>query len=439
MPHENSVKESGQGQGLAGLGALLLKCTKCGECRSVCPVFNELGEEKYVARGKLALVDALGAGELPPTDALREALEQCLLCLSCEARCGSGVPVSRIITEARAELARDLGRPLPKRMLYRLLASGRGMVNLAFRTGSLLQPFLFRRIPGTSGLKRRFPLPLVDRDLHVPRLALRPFRSREERFFPAPDSRDTVVFFTGCLTNFIHTQTAGSVVKVLNSLGISVIVPGDQACCGAPAHAGGDFGAAGNLARMNLKALNRGRAGGKKVVVPCASGGYMLKSVYSLLMQDDPVYGELAAVTAQRTFDISEYLVNHVGLGNISPHVKSHLSGPVTCHDPCHLNRGQGIREEPRALLKIVCDEFAEMEDPGTCCGSGGIYGITHRDTSKRILEKKIRSILDSGAGIVSTGCPGCIIQITGGLLQRGSMVEATHTIQLLARAMGLV
>ncbi len=437
MPPDKPSKHPVKGQHLAALATQLQKCAKCGECRSVCPVFAELQRERYVARGKLALVEALAAGELPPSDPLREALNQCLLCLSCVARCGSGVPVDRIIKAARAEVVIERGLPLPKRLVFGLLASGRGMLNLALQSGSLLQPILFRRIPESSGLRRRFPLPLIDKERYIPHLARHPFRTGVPEILPAADSKDTVVFFTGCFTNYIHTQTAEAVVEVLNRLGVTVIIPKDQTCCGAPVEASGDVETALRLARRNLDVLSTGQSGNKKVVVPCASGGYMLKHVYAHLLAGDPIYRRKAEALAARTLDISEYLVRHIGIGTIARHVKAPLQEGVTYHDPCHLNRGQDIRDEPRVLLRLACPEFMEMAEPGRCCGSGGIYGITHRDTSNRILARKIANVLETPARIVATGCPGCIIQVTDGLHQRGAPLTARHTIELLARSMG--
>lgn len=436
MSPEKPFKQPVKRQRLAALATQLQKCAKCGECRSVCPVFAELQREKYVARGKLTLVESLASGELLPSDALHEALNQCLLCLSCVAQCASEVPVDRIITAARAEMVLERGLPPLKRLIFGLLASARGMMNLALRSGSLLQPFLFRQIPQSSGLRRRFPLPLIDKGRNVPKLARHPFRARTPETFPAADPVDTVLFFTGCLTNYIYIQTAEAVIKVLNQLGVTVIVPRDQTCCGAPVEASGDVVTAQKLARRNLDALSLGQWGDKKVVVPCASGGYMLKHIYGLLLAQDPIYRRKAEILAGRTFDISEYLVHHIGIETIASHVKTPLKGAVTYHDPCHLNRGQGVRDEPRALLRLACSEVVEMAEPGRCCGSGGLYGITHREISNRILARKITNALNTPARIVATGCPGCIIQITDGLNQRGAPLIVRHTMELLARSM---
>lgn len=436
MPPEKPFKQPVKRQHLAALATQLQKCAKCGECRSVCPIFAELPRERYVARGKLALAESLASGALPPTDALREALNQCLLCLSCVAQCASEVPVDRIITAARAEVVLERGLPPLKSLIFGLLASGRGMMNLALRSGSLLQPLLFRRIPQSSGLRRRFPLPLIDQERYVPLLARHPFRSRVPEILPATESIDTVLFFTGCLTNYVYTQTAQAIVAVLKRLGVTVIIPMDQACCGAPAEASGDVATALKLARRNLDVLSSGSWGDKKVVVPCASGGYMLKHIYGHLLAQDPIYRWKAEELSRRTFDIAEYLVRHIGIEAIARHVKAPLREVVTYHDPCHLNRGQDIRDEPRALLRLACSEIVEMAEPERCCGSGGLYGITHRDTSNRILARKIANVLRTPARIVATGCPGCVIQIANGFHQRGASLSVRHTMDLLARSM---
>jgi glycolate oxidase iron-sulfur subunit len=413
----------------------LQKCARCGECRSVCPVFDALQWEKYAARGKVALTRAVLSGQLELSPAYAEVVENCLLCLACVENCGSGVRLDRIIMEARHELVRTRGLSPVKKLAHRLLQSGRQLLDGLARGGSVAQYLLFRRLPGSSGLRRRFPLPLVQKDRYVPALVRRSFRSTMPEINRAAGGRQKVVFFTGCLINYVYPQIGESVVRVLNRFHTDVIIPRAQNCCGAPAEADGDRPSARMLARKNLDALC---AYPHDIVTACASGGYMLKKIYpEILDRRDPHYPKALSV-AGRTYDISEYLVKKIGMPEIEKNVKPGRSQKVTYHDPCHLVRGQGIADEPRRLLQAACGvQFVEMREADRCCGSGGTYGLTHRDASLHILNRKTARISATGAQMVATGCPGCIIQLKDGLSREASGTRVCHIIELIDRALG--
>jgi len=410
----------------------LQKCARCGECRSVCPVFDELGWEKYAARGKVALTHAVIRGELGLTESYGEVINNCLLCLACVENCGSGVRLDRIIIAARNEMTQEKGLPFVKRMAHRLLSSGRELIDYFAMGGSVAQYLLFKRLPGSSGLKRRFPLPMVEKDRYIPSLVLRPFRSRMPEINSAQGARRRVLFFTGCLVNFVYPNIGESVVQVLHRFDTDVIIPRAQHCCGAPAEVGGDLGTARALARKNLDAL---LADPHDIVTACASGGYMLKKVYPDLFDRRDPYFRKALSVAGRTYDISEYLVKKIGMQTIQRNLKSNSLKTVTYHDPCHLVRGQGIADEPRQLLRAAFGErFVELKEADRCCGSGGTYGLTHRNTSLRILQRKTEHILSTGAEIVATGCPGCMLQLKDGLYRHGSDKRVYHVIELFNR-----
>ena len=437
---------------LEEIAAELDKCARCGECRSVCPIFDALKWEKYAARGKVALTRAVLRGEMAPDTSYAEVVNNCLLCLACVENCGSGVRLDRVILAARNQLAREKGLPLVRQLLHRLLVSGQELMDLFALGGSFSQYLLFKRIPRESGLKRRFPLPLVAKDRRIPLLAHRSFRNKMPEINHARKTRRTVLFFTGCLINYVYPRIGRSVVKVLNHFDTDVIIPGTQHCCGAPAEVGGDLKAAKALARKNLPALC---AWPHDIVTACASGGYMLKKIYpGLFDKDDPLYSKAISV-AHRTYDINEYLVKKIGLHRIEQALKSnrmpeadslHRIGQalkqmpqqrVTYHDPCHLVRGQGISHEPRRLLQAAFgSDFIEMADAHRCCGSGGTYGLTHPHTSLKILKGKTRNILASEARGVATACPGCMIQLKEGLSRCGHHDDTRvyHVLELISQ-----
>jgi len=165
----------------------------------------------------------------------------------------------------------------------------------------------------------------------------------------------------------------------------------------------------------------------------------MFKTLYPELFAQDPELSQAAADLASRTCDISEYLVHEIGLEAIAGQIVSPCGLRTTYHDPCHLKRAQGVSREPRRLLELACpDSFAEMKQPDRCCGLGGTYGVTHREMSKKIRNRKVQNILDVQAGQVATGCPACMIQLQDGLHQEAPKIRARHTIEVLAQAMGV-
>lgn len=410
------------------------KCARCGECRSVCPIFDSLKWEKYSARGKVALTRAVLKGDMASGASYAEVINNCLLCLACVENCGSGVGLDRIIVAARNQQMDEKGLPVVKKLAHQMLVQGQELMDLFALGGSFSQYLLFKRIPGKSGLKRRFALPLMAKDRYLPALAPRSFRCKTPEINPARHTRQTAIFFTGCLINYVYPNIGESIVKVLNRFQRDVIIPRHQNCCGAPAEVGGDLKTTRELARKNILALYEYP---HDIVTACASGGYMLKKIYpSLFDKKNPLYAK-AVVIAHRTYDISEYLVKKIGMHQIRQQLKQLPGQRVTYHDPCHLIRGQGVSDEPRRLLKAVFgNDFVEMAQADRCCGSGGTYGLTHPETSLDILHKKTRNILDTSAQVVATACPGCMIQIKDGLTRQGNNMNVYHILELLAHGL---
>ncbi|MFW6314644.1 MAG: (Fe-S)-binding protein [Desulfohalobiaceae bacterium] len=431
-------KNTAAAPSLEELRAELQKCVKCGACQGVCPIYAETRRETDVARGKLSLLEAATEGSLPYSSNYDQILNNCLLCLACVESCSSSVRVDRLIVQARQALVETRGLPRSRRSAHALLKSGQRRLNYLLQGGSLLQSLLLRRVPQSSGLRRRFPLPGVQADQILPRLTLRPFRQRHPEHVQAPEAVQKAIFFTGCSTNYIFPEIGEAVLKVLGSLGVSLVIPAAQGCCGAPVEAAGDSETFISLARSNLQALLQ-QDPELKVLVCCSSGGYMLKKVYPELLAADAQLAGPARDLASRTFDISEYLVQVIGLDRIAAKITSPILDRTTYHDPCHLKRGQGISQEPRQLLELCCGEkFLEMRDADRCCGLGGTYGLTHREMSKRIRHRKLEVIQEVQAELVATGCPACMLQLREGLHHFAPGIQVKHTIQVLARAMGL-
>jgi glycolate oxidase iron-sulfur subunit len=216
-------------------------------------------------------------------------------------------------------------------------------------------------------------------------------------------------------------------VDVLAENGCDVVIPTNVKCCGMPMVGYGFKDEAREMARQNIDLLLGLDV--DAIVTDCATCGSSLKE-YAHWLAGDPDYAERAKQFAARVQDISEFLVE---IGIRPPGAK--VSARVTYHDPCHLVRAQGIREQPREMLRAAGVELVEMEGADTCCGSAGTQLITHYGTSVGVLERKMDNVVETEADVVASGCPGCQMQLSLGVKRRGLRTAVVHPSQLLAQA----
>ncbi|MBG0790060.1 MAG: (Fe-S)-binding protein [Desulfovibrionaceae bacterium] len=411
------------------------KCIRCGECRTVCPVFGDTPSERYTARGKIAIAESLARGDLEFNEHTRELFDNCLLCTGCASQCSSGARADKVVIAVREAFADEMGVPALKKAVAETLSLPRAVLDAGAKIGSVAQRLAFKGVPGTSGLYRRFAMPLVDKDQYVPRLAAKPFRN--EVRFSGRSGQPRVIFFTGCMTNYFMTEIGHSLVKVLNGLGVSVEVPSEQACCGMPMLASGEVDVVRKQAERNIEALaNDGLD--VPIVTACASCGHMLKHGYMDRFGDDSKLSVRLKNIADRTLDISEYLMTRVDRERLDALSAKTASVRATYHDPCHLRKAQKIVEEPRTVLEMATGgPVSEMRSPEACCGLGGTYCLANMERSKRIQAKKIDDAASTRADVMATACPGCILQLRDGVRRNAKTdMPVKHVIQLLAEAM---
>lgn len=402
------------------------QCVKCGACRAHCPVFGAERREGRVARGKVALADAVLKGEVGLEAKVLEDLSQCLLCGSCEAQCPNKVPTDEIVAAARRRIAEQKGLSSFGKGVAAVLGRPK-LMNALAKTGGRFSTLLFKQLPKNSGLRLRFPAPYLAADRTLPPIAAKPFRERVPELIEGKAGMPTIAFFTGCGINYMYPAIGEAFLQALKFLGVTVIIPKDQACCGLPAVSAGAGSVVEQLAVQNLAALTRRPV--DYVVTACASCNAGLGKIY-------PDLGEDYAALGKKTRDIFVFLVE-LGL----PEKLAALPRPdqrtrVTYHDPCHL-RTRGITKEPRQILAALPQvEFVEMAGAGICCGLGGTYSVYHYDTAKKIGAKKAASISASGAQLVATDCPGCIMQLQDSINHGGGRQRAVHILELLAAAL---
>ena len=407
----------------------IAKCMKCGNCQAVCPIYKETRKEVGVARGKISLIELLIKGEAEMTEAFAERMSLCTTCMACNNNCPCGVHFDKIILAARAEAARKKGLHPIKKIIFNTLKLQR-VFDLGMKTGSKFQGLAMRRVKGSDyGARMRVDLG-IGKEKVFPRLAPRTLRS-EYSSVKVSNPRMKVGFFTGCMINYFYTDIGRAVIDVLKENNVEVVIPSGQGCCGIPASVNGDVASAVSLAKRNLLVFEE--AGVDAIVVSCSSCGTAWKHVYEELLEDNPELKELAHRWSGKTYDINEFLVNVIsfnkeGLGRVEK--------KVTYHDPCHLNRGQGIHKEPREILRSIPGlELVEMKDPGRCCGMAGSFSLVHPDLSVKVSDKKVADIAQTSADSIATGCPACRLQLASGVINAGLHQEVFHVVQLLAES----
>ena len=392
------------------------RCSKCGTCRSVCPVFAETNDESMVARGRITLAEAVIKGELDYSARYLHSLKSCIRCLRCVDACPSGVEVGQIVRWMREEAAEKLGLSPVTRFVFRRVLQNRRLYDRAIRLASLSQ----RILPRDRGGKLRH-LPLFFRgERSVPPLARQSFLERARDYKPLETARQRVGFFVGCLMNYVYPEVGEAVVRLLNRYGVDVVVPQDQLCCGAPVIGMGDRTAARMLAERNVRAFRD--AGVDTLIVACATGGKTFKKDYPNIMESEGVTFPFSVK------DIVEFVAELAPLA---------LTGPgtnLTYHDPCHLRWGQGIYREPRQMLRRV-SHYEEMPDADRCCGMGGTFSLFFHDLSRKIADRKMEAVAATDADVVATACPGCMLQLNEGIQQRGMNKAVKHVIQVVEEA----
>ncbi len=416
------------------------KCAKCGKCRSVCPVFLETGNESMVARGRISLAEALRNGEIFHTELLRNYLLSCKKCLRCSSVCPSGVDYDFIIQAMLDDLAHNLGIWFIPRMLFRFFITRRWLFNVLLKIASTFQRIVplqrrgtMRHLPFLFMDGRWIPPLAKETVLEKYRKVKHPHHGKTQKItakipFHSPfvqeekeGSHMRVGFYVGCLINYVYTDIADAVVEVLNYLGVEVVVPVNQLCCGIPARSLGDARTARRLAETNARVFEE--ADVDFIITACATCGRTLKKDYRQILR-----GRFSKFS-DKLYDVSEFIEKYFTYETVSRETK------ITYHDPCHLSWGQNITQQPRDILRRSA-KFQEMEAPERCCGGGGVFNLLHYDLSMKIGEHKAKAIEKSGAEVVATGCPGCRLQIEDLLAQRSSPVTCMHTIQVLRDAL---
>jgi glycolate oxidase iron-sulfur subunit len=404
---------------------LLNECVHCGFCLAACPTYTLWGEEMDSPRGRIDLMRQGVTGE-PLTASMVTAFDQCLGCMACVPACPSGVRYDILIEQARGQVERRRPRSFYQRLLRASIFAvfpypQRLRVAAAFLR--LYRGLGIRLLLRKLGLRDRLP-PTV-RMLESIAPDTRAAEQLPARIPAVGTRRATVGLLTGCVQSVFFSHVNAATARVLAAEGCDVVVPPAQGCCGALSAHNGREAEAARFARTIVDTF--AAAGVEKVVVNSAGCGSTMKD-YERLLRDDPHYAEKAAVFSAQTRDIAEFLHE---LGPVAP--RHPLQVNVAYHDACHLANAQGIRSQPRELLAgIPALQVREIAEATMCCGSAGIYNLLQPETAAELGDRKASGVAATGAELLVTANPGCLMQISASLQRAGKTMPAAHTIEVL-------
>ena len=406
--------------------AQALQCVKCGACANVCPIYEIVGGHVfgYIYVGGIGLVLTPFFHGLENAD---EILKLCIGCRKCNEVCAAAIDIEGLIVDLRDRIKKPFGQ----KFLFGTLMKNRKLFHTTLRAAYLAQkPF-----QSSGGRIRHLPL-ILDRETanrSLPPIAEKPFRDLiAERKASGPKSGEKVLFYSGCLADFVYPEMCLDTVTSLESLGYQVTFPQAQSCCGIPARYSGEMEVARDLARINLDVLLAEEA--DYVVTICPTCTMSLTHDYPKLLAGEPEWLKKAEVLKAKTFNFAELAARKIP--SIPPLTKRGVKGiSVTYHDACHLKRGCGVWQQPRDVLKELAGvEVQEMGDCDKCCGFGGSYSIKYPEISQEVLKNKLEKIVATGVETVAVDCPGCKLQIEGGLEAAGYTVRVEHSATLVAR-----
>jgi glycolate oxidase iron-sulfur subunit len=394
----------------------LATCISCGLCLNDCPTYRVLADEADSPRGRIQLIRQMVTSDGAVDENVAGHLEACLVCRACETACPSGVPFGRIMEGAREELRE---RERPSRVVSTVRRIGLGTITHQ------------RRLRVVTRLLDLYVRSGAQRLVRASRLLPKPLRAMESLAMKAegapyvpverPDA-DTA-FFAGCIMRTQFGETERATVRMLERGGKRVTACHEQTCCGALHAHSGDGDTARELARLNIDAFS-GTEG--PIVVNAAGCGAQLKA-YGELLAGDPAWSDRARAFSARVRDASQAVPLEAVLGRAPGAIR------VVYQDACHLAHGQKIRREPRALLAAVPGvTVVPIADAERCCGSAGVYNITHPEVAGELQRQKVAAILAARPDIVVSGNPGCMLQVAAGLRSAGSDVPVVHLMRFL-------
>ena len=416
-----------------------LRCIQCGACANVCPVYQTVGGHVF---GSI-YISAIGiilTAFYEGIERAKEITRACIGCRSCTAVCPSKIDLEEIILHLRNQVTDKYGMGVVKNIAFKAVMKNRSLFHNMVRAASKLQrPITHNKTGEESGrVIRHLPMHFMAKDFtewrDLPSIAPKSFRDQFDSIKQeVKEPKYTVGFFVGCGADFVYPEVGVSLIKILNYLGVKVVFPKEQNCCGIPALYSGDAETGVYLAKQGVKAFSEADVDYVLSICPTCTMG--VKRDFVERLADDPEWAEKAVSVSDKTMDASAFLENILGA---SEKLKDLMAGTsITYHDSCHLKRGNDVWREPRALLAASGHTLEEMKNSDRCCGFGGTYSfLSHPQISKQITGDKIETIKNTGVKTVAMDCPGCMIMLKGSMGKADSSIRCAHTMELLAEAL---
>jgi glycolate dehydrogenase iron-sulfur subunit len=425
---------SGYGPGEAPEWEYYSKCIHCGLCLNACPTYRELGLEMDSPRGRIYQIIQVERGRLPLGESFVRHIDSCLDCRACETACPSGVEYGRLVESARAQINQYYQRPgvgrKVRHIFFQKLLPNRKVLD---RLGTLLWFFQasgLESILAKSGILNLFSKRLGRVAALSPRME-KPFFTERLGQVVRPDGnvRYRVAFFAGCIANLAFARLNDATVRVLARNGCEVVIPEAQGCCGALHVHAGIRDHARELAKQNIRTFLDG--GFDYFITNAAGCGSVLKEYPLLFEREEHEFYELARKFSSKVRDVTEFLAG-IEFNRDFTAVRAR----ATYQDPCHLGHAQRIRGAPRQLMAAIPDlELIELKDSEVCCGSAGIYNVVQNEMADRLLKAKMQRVDETGAELILTANPGCLLQLRAGVTQSRRKRRVLHVVELLDEA----
>lgn len=435
--------------------SVVQQCMHCGLCLPTCPTYDATKLERNSPRGRISLMRAIADSQLDATRAFGEEMYFCLGCLACQSACPAGVNYAELFEHARAEVEASGTLRAPKRNFIRAftikwLFMDLRRLRFVGRLIRFYQVMRWQKMLRHSGVLKFLPKHLRELEASTPDIQPKFSAQLIAPITPAiGQKRFRVAMLTGCAQDLIFSDVNRDTVEVLAHNGCEVVTPREQSCCGSLHAHNGEWSLAQELARRNIDQFPPDQF--DAIITNAGGCGSHLKH-YAKLLADDPVYRDRAEQWDTKVKDIHEWLVEiryqvpgircQVPDGRACTTVlpdTSHLAPDtliVTYHDSCHLCHGQKITAQPRDLLRAIPDlKLVDLPESTWCCGSAGIYNLTQPEMAGELLNRKIAHIRSTGASVIATANPGCLLQIINGAKQQGLHLRVVHPITLLAEA----
>jgi len=454
--------------------SVMQQCMHCGLCLPTCPTYDATKLERNSPRGRIALMRAIADDKLEVTKAFGDEMYFCLGCLACVTACPAGVNYAELFEHARAEVEERRVLASPKRDFIRwftvkwLFMDLRRLewVGKAIR---LYQQLGLQTLLRRSGVLKLLPKRLRELEAMTPQMQPRFTAELVAPVTPAIGGRIyRVAMLIGCAQDLIFSDVNRDTVEVLARNGCEVVTPPEQSCCGSLHAHNGEWTLAQQLARRNINQFPPEQF--DAIITNAGGCGSHLKH-YAKLLAEDTIYSPWAKEWDAKVKDIHEWLAMIGIRPPVLPHLTPSLSLPAACgegeaterrsptgrdtpdaqkhaesetgapivvtyHESCHLSHGQKVVTQPREILRTIQGlKLVELPEANWCCGSAGIYNLTQPEMAEQLLERKLAHIRTTGATVVATANPGCLLQLINGATGRGMKLRVAHPVTLLAEA----